>query len=368
MRIDEFDQRFSGKKKFYLADSTGKIVSVTIVDNQIGKFVFTQLPPEITRLPKMNVQDRRINLAGSILHGDSSKPVSNVKLELVNANGKVISSTTTNEFGAFVFTNLPADDNYTFRIDAEDAKLPPNTRVVLNNSNGDMVKLFYAGADGTFKFQLLAADTLSIKRMKVEDAELRLSLKSKLLGENKQALAGVNVNLLDKNGNVVESTKTDATGQFTFTNLPTDQGYIEEIDANDPQLKGMKRIYLVDKNGNIERTLDRNNNGFKFSILPQDKTTMGSIYVYDPWLTALNLKNSGGDYLNNYWGSKHTGNRSGGHDSLYIIENIYYDYQKWDILPAAARVLDKVIRVMQNDPNMIIELDSYTDPRGSDDI
>ncbi len=353
IRVNETDPRFAGKKRFYLADSTGKIVGVTITNSSNDKFSFTQLPPDLSRLPKMDAIDRNINIAGNLLHGDSSKPLANVKIDLLNANGKVMATATTNEFGSFVFSNLPSDGNYMFRVEAQDnSKLPPNTRVVLTDKNGNAIKTFGIGEAGNFRFELLASDTTSIRRMRVEDAELRLTMKSVLLGENKQRLGGVKVNMVDKNGNIVESTTTDQYGEFSFSNLPLDKTYFEQVDANDPKIRNMTKLFIADSRGNIVREVDVQNGDFKFEVLPSDRSKMGYLNVYDPWITALHLKNKSGV------------NR----DSLYIIENIYYDYQKWDILPSAERVLDKVISVMRSDPSINIELDAYTDPRGTDEF
>ncbi len=47
------------------------------------------------------------------------------------------------------------------------------------------------------------------------------------------------------------------------------------------------------------------------------------------------------------------------------IENIYFDYDKSDITPKAAVELDKVVKLLQENPDIIIELGSHTDCRGS---
>ncbi len=351
VKVDETDPRLIGKKRIYLADSNGKIVGVTIVEQNMGKFSFTQLPPDLSRLPRMDAIDRNINIAGNLLHGDDSQPIANVKINLVNSNGQVLQTATTNEFGSFVFSNLPADENYMFQVDAHDTKLPANTRVELTDKNGNTIKSFSMGSGGNFRFELLASDSMGIKKMKVEDSEIRLSMKSRLLGENKEKLAGVKVTLTDKNGNVIETTTTDRYGQFSFSNLPPDKTYFEQVDADDPKMKSMSKVFIADTKGNVVRELDMEH-GFKYEILSTDRTRMGNLNVFDPWLTALNLKNRVG-FSN---------------DSMHIIENIYYDYQKWDIQPAAARVLDKVVAVMQSDSTLNIELDAYTDPRGSEDF
>ncbi len=49
------------------------------------------------------------------------------------------------------------------------------------------------------------------------------------------------------------------------------------------------------------------------------------------------------------------------------IENIYYDYNKYNIRPDAAIELDMVIAVLNKYPGMTIELRSHTDARGKDE-
>jgi len=349
--INENDPRFAGKKRFYLADSTGKIIAVTLMDKKMGMYTFTKLPPDLSKMPKMDAVDKNINIAGNLLQGDSSKPISNARVSLLNDKGEVIASTTTNEFGAFVFSNLPPDNNYTFQVEpAQDTKLPPNMKVTLTDKNGNTIKTFNVPGNGKFKFELLAADTTTISRMKVDDTQLRYVMKSVLLDENKKPMANVKISIVDKDGNVLQTTTTDANGQYVFTNLPPDKTYFIQLDQNDPRLGKMKMVYIADTRHNIIRELDLGH-GFRFEMLAADKSKMGTMTVYDPWIEALNLKNK-----NN---SKK--------DSLHIIENILYDYQKWDILPSAEHVLNKVIEVMKSDPNIIVELDAFTDPRGSDE-
>jgi outer membrane protein OmpA-like peptidoglycan-associated protein len=50
------------------------------------------------------------------------------------------------------------------------------------------------------------------------------------------------------------------------------------------------------------------------------------------------------------------------------IDNIYYDYKKFDIRPDAALELDKIVVILNKYPNMRIELRSHTDSRGNDNF
>ncbi|MDD4149551.1 MAG: OmpA family protein [Bacteroidales bacterium] len=49
-----------------------------------------------------------------------------------------------------------------------------------------------------------------------------------------------------------------------------------------------------------------------------------------------------------------------------VIENIYYDFDKWNIREDAAIELDKIVNLLVENPSIIIELGSHTDSRGSD--
>lgn len=50
------------------------------------------------------------------------------------------------------------------------------------------------------------------------------------------------------------------------------------------------------------------------------------------------------------------------------LDNIYYDYNKWNIRPDAAIELDKLVKLMNDNPKIRIELSSHTDCRGGDNF
>ena len=50
----------------------------------------------------------------------------------------------------------------------------------------------------------------------------------------------------------------------------------------------------------------------------------------------------------------------------FVMENIFYDYDKWNILPESEIELNKLIKVMNDNPGWKVELGSHTDARGSD--
>ena len=51
-------------------------------------------------------------------------------------------------------------------------------------------------------------------------------------------------------------------------------------------------------------------------------------------------------------------------DKPIRLENIYYDFNSWKILPQAAKILDGLVKTMKENPEIEINLDSHTDSRG----
>ncbi len=54
-------------------------------------------------------------------------------------------------------------------------------------------------------------------------------------------------------------------------------------------------------------------------------------------------------------------------EAVIRLDKIYYDYDKFNIKPRAAEELTRLIKLMNDFPDMTIELSSHTDSRGSDD-
>jgi len=349
VRMDADEPQFAGKKKLYMTDEKDNLVRITLDDNKGNKFTIKNLPIDKNQLSQLGINDD-INLAGNILVGENpAKPLENSKISLINARNMVVQTTTTNALGAFVFTDLPFDENFTVRIDETETRLQSGTKITITNKEGKEVQTLLVDANGKFKFLILAEDKNKLSTMHVDDPLLKINVKGKLMSDKQNPLSNSKVNLLNNNGQVITSTKTDVNGSFEFNGIDFSQNYIISIDENDSILKAIEKLYLVGENGKIIRSFASANGSLRFIILPEDKNRMGYIYVDDPWLKVINLKNQ----KNN--------------EELTIIENIYYKYDDYAILPEAKLVLEKVVNIMAKDPNVIIELSSHTDSRSTAD-
>jgi peptidoglycan-associated lipoprotein len=52
-------------------------------------------------------------------------------------------------------------------------------------------------------------------------------------------------------------------------------------------------------------------------------------------------------------------------DQVIELENIYYDFNRWDLRPESMVSLDKLVETLNDNPNITIELMSHTDSRGT---
>ncbi len=53
-------------------------------------------------------------------------------------------------------------------------------------------------------------------------------------------------------------------------------------------------------------------------------------------------------------------------NKTFVLDNIYYDLDKYNIRPDAADELDKLVTILKDNPTLKIELGSHTDARASD--
>lgn len=344
--IDDSDGVMKNKSRYFLADKNNKISRITHNQGPGQKFVFKNLPVDPNGLPDL-YNDDDLSLAGNLLYGENpSKPLANKKVVIKNESGDVLETTTTNEFGAFAFRNLPLDQNYSLSVEDED--LPADMKITLTNKSGKEVKFARSDAKGKFKFSLLSVDKAAIDDLSVNDKELIMSLNGYLYDQNKKSIPNAKVILFNKN-EVIENIITDDKGKFSFKNLGAEKNYLFSIDDSEGRFAGVTKIYVADSKGRVYRELKRNTNGkFQFDLIELDRTAMGEYSVDDPWLEVLQMKNKQRQ------------------EAITIIENLYYAYGDYKIDAAGYNILDKVITVLNSNPNLNIELSSHTDSRSSD--
>lgn len=341
VKVDEKDPIFSNVKKLYLTDATDKVVRVA-TKNKDGFFVFEYLPADVNRLSEMVEQDASI--AGSFYAGDERTPVKFTKVNLVNDRGEIVRTCVTNGQGSFVFMHLPSNENLTLAIEGLDPKFMTK-KIYFTNKNGKEM----AVANGrSCEFRILASDEQMLSMMKVEDSQVLVDFEGILYSSKtgKKPLEKTTIYLVDEKGNIVGTYQTDASGNFKFSGLPGDKTFMIKLKEDDLTLS-TKDVYVADKSGRIVATLKTGAKFFRYSFLPAEEQKLAKLYFNDPWLQAGKLQ---------------LVDKSG---QMTIIENIYYEYQKWDLGPQAIINLNKVAEIMAENSDIVILLMAHTDARGT---
>lgn len=134
--------------------------------------------------------------------------------------------------------------------------------------------------------------------------------------ETRQPMAGITVNIVDASNKPVMTLTTDASGRYEF-----------ELDDYQPLRASAA------KTGYLPGSISFNS--------PEDPTE--TYYTTEPiCLTLIPEK-------------------------PITVENVYYDFNKWKLRPESFPALDELANMLNDDPNMQIELSSHTDSKGTDD-
>lgn len=344
--VESNEVNLKNKYRYYLADKNSNITRITHSNGPSQKFVFKNLPVDPNGMPDL-YNDDDLSLGGNLLYGENpSKPIANKKVIIKNEFGDIIKETTTNEFGAFAFRNLPLDQNYLLTVVDDD--MPVDTKIILTSKSGKEVKIAHSDSKGKFIFSLLGVDKTAISDLLLNDADLIMSLTGFLYDQDKKAISNAKVTIFNQS-QMIENIITDDKGKFSFKNLGADKNYLFAIDESDPKFTSVTKIFVADSRGRICKEINRNTNGkFQFNLLEIDRTALGDYSLDDPWLEVLAMKDKEKK------------------EAITIIESLYYAYGDFKIDAAGKNILDKVIIVLNSNKNLRIELSSHTDSRSSD--
>ncbi len=352
--LDDQYAKLAANTKIVVTNTSGKQLASTTTNDK-GDFDFKFLGTDKTALPLIDFNDTKLmmNIKGALFGADGASPLAFTKVNLLDEKGNVVATTNTDEKGYFDFKNLPSDKNFLVSLDENDTKLTTQKKIFVADQQGNIVKEVKPNATGDFEFKILSTDKNTLNLMSIDDTDLRLDLKGKFLFDTKEALANSKITLVDDKGKVIKISQTDELGNFEFKGLPGGKNYSVIFDEKDSRVMTKSKLLLMNDKGEVIETMESDKSGkFRFKILPQEQEKLGYFYVEDPWLKAISLK---GDTAN--------GNKK----DMTIIENVYYDFGDWRILPEARKVLDKVVDSMKGNNQIVVFLSSHTDSRATEE-
>lgn len=207
-----------------------KIETVTVEDNSIaGQFTYKLLKDK--------------NPAG-------------IEVMLLDEDGNLVATTKTEPDGSFNFRNLQSDQRYTIKLseDSDDIEL------TLFGQGDDAFLL--ANKEGEFVFRKLSPENVGTMALMDEESIDPMTREGAINGQFvysklQNSASGLEVLLLDEDGNIVQRTMTDANGNFSFKKLSADKNYtIKTMEYNDDL-----ELYIYNNNDKVTATLASDENG-----------------------------------------------------------------------------------------------------------
>ncbi|MFH6770301.1 carboxypeptidase regulatory-like domain-containing protein [Gaetbulibacter aestuarii] len=244
-----------------------------------------------------------INFKGIARNFDTDEPLANVKLTLHDANGNIVASTITDDNGYYEFGELDARNVAYVRAEKDNFQTSEkNITKAMRNGKEPL--------DIRLVYLGISVPEEIVITGKIQD------------NKTDEVLKNVSVKALDIDGNILEMTTTKWYGYYTLENLKSDKVAFLKIEKDGYQTEEVPvNIKDVDAQGNLK-------------------------------IDVKMVKNNVPLELNN--------------DIAAILNPIYFEYAKSDILPASKIELDKVVAVLNKFKSIKIRIESYTDSRGRD--
>ncbi len=266
---------------------------------------------------------------------------SGTTINLLDEDDNVIRTAVTDEYGKFKFDKLDLDENYLLSIDADDDSFLEGAKLYMTNSNGEKVLLANKVGKGKFKFQALPYEYYDeLELLKEEDESLFTvsvfgQIYKKLPGDYS---AGMEVWVVDDEGNIIGKATADKDGKFSFNKLSPDEQYLFMLAEDDAGLN----MIIVDENGKVLEAAKRLIDGkYRYVRLDSEKNVITLINEIDEVIKIAENEN-------------------------FIISKVLYEYRSAEINEAAAKELDKLVLILKKNKKIGVELSSHTDSKGSD--
>jgi outer membrane protein OmpA-like peptidoglycan-associated protein len=239
-----------------------------------------------------------------------------------------------------------ADDNYYFTVNKIDLRvisyddhtkvLLPGSKVALLGADGKVIDSKVADKEGSVefsvdpreKYQLLAENTTYVSQKK--DIQAHGSMFDFRQSEDvylKQAFPYLTIEVIDKeSGLIIPNALVDIS-----------EGKYEESE-------------LEDNNGIIKMKMNASTD-YTFYVSAEE--------FFDRTVKFSSVDKIPGEYSLTVEMEKLSAGKQ------FVLDDLYYDLAKYNIRPDAAIVLDKLAKILVDNPEVRIEIGSHTDSRGS---
>lgn len=329
------------KAKIKLLNSTSE--TIELCDNNSFKNTDNK---NILRL--LIDKDYKYSIAGKLVatNGNEKKIAAEKTVYLLSNKNNVVQKVKTNALGNFLFTKIVPGLQYSIAYDS--AEVDPNFTMNLYSVKDKFIRRLDSVSNYRFIYKFLSVSGSGFNDLIIDDSELKMNVKGKLYGDNKNnPLNSVKVLLLNDKYETIDTATTSKNGDFLFKNVSYTKQFLISADDKNSILEAFNNILVYDNEDNLMKLVSLvKGNGFKYKPLATEQSKLSDIYIDDPWMAAIN--------------------RTKGKTNETIIENVLFEFNKSDLLQQSQQTLDKIIIVMNANLNFNVELSAHSDSKGSD--
>ncbi|MBL7941176.1 MAG: OmpA family protein [Flavobacteriales bacterium] len=278
--------------------------------------------------------EKRNYTAAVLVNGEVIK---NSQVSVYNQTGEVILEATTGESGSFSLRHLDLNRKYRMKATGVGTQMFASTWLHVYNEEGVRVMQIPMRPDGSFEFELLPYDKggQMTRLVNVDHSILSLSFEGQVINENKPVQEPSMITIVDDAGEVVAVAYTDQLGKFSVDNVAPDLAYTFRLSE---QSKA-SQVVLFDQGKRL--TLPVLREEAHYARL----TAANAITLVNEKAETVHLSP----------------------EDVFVVNRIYYQYNSSHLSDNSREQLDKLIRILELNPSMQIEIRSHTDSQGSAD-
>lgn len=226
---------------YLLNDEGQKVLLLDRIND--SQYVFTALPKDdMEGLTLMDVEDTKLStfsLFGQLYSELPSDLHEGMVIEILDDEGNLIRTTTTDSMGLYAFEDLPSDKLYKVRLVGGDSIVYKST-------------VYYQDEDGIRLIEAEDSNLVTLDRMVAAQLDA-LPAEVNLIGSiehDGKPVRNTRLLLVDSNGYNIKAVQTDADGGFNFGALGAADKYRLIVPDSIAAKEGTTRVFINDNQGN----------------------------------------------------------------------------------------------------------------------
>jgi len=258
------------------------------------------------------------------------------ELTLTNQDSSLIKTVLLDKDGYFRMNQIKGLENYSVSI--SELSIPESEgRMVLYNNRGDLVADVKMNKLGVFVFELLKPQDYYLEKQKNKDESI-LAVDIKGLFESSAESEFV-IALENSEGEVIGLTKTDENGHFIFESVIPDDRYTIRTEVKNPN--GLIRI-LNDRGEEIQVIRPEDQNGYVHLRLQANERVITITDEENRFVKISELE-------------------------TFNLPTVYFGTDDAELSNESKERLSGFLKLVENNPEVNIEITGHTDSRGDKD-